>query len=262
MKLLDFKNTIVFILSLLLFSTSLPLQGKEINFKTLRGENILLDVQTEDTFFGVMEKLIDAFSPCEECNFQLIQGQLLFETEALQGAPENGGIHLALSNQSFIPSIIAARYTPPGVRNYEAELTPAEQANIRTIIMTLATVPVATLIFYQGDLEKAGDLIDHVHPLKFLEYVFSNDELRANVGSIKPKGSWVWGEFINNLGDSLNQETDYQNMKDAFIYSFAAKVKVDPALIFPYIRQRQWERFVEILISKVPRAGNPTRYNS
>jgi len=66
--------------------------------------------------------------------------------------------------------------------------------------MLLISIAIA-----KGDLVAAGDRIDHVHPLRFLEAVFTDEELKVGIRNIRGKG-WVWNHFVGGLKDSLSTE--------------------------------------------------------
>lgn len=146
-------------------------------------------------------------------------------------------------------------------RNYYVPVTEQEKKEIRYIITTLAQNSLTSLANSKSSLKRAGERIDHIHPLRFLSTVFSNEELKVGVHAIRDRGSWIWDEFIGGLTKSLKEESVRQNMSIEFIQDFATTLKIDPSLILPQIQGGRWKEFVNTLIDTIPRANNPNRYN-
>src|SRR5262245_8490538 len=64
-------------------------------------------------------------------------------------------------------------------RNYNAEITREEKSDIRFIITSLANKSLISIGIAKPDLEAAGDRIEHIHPLRFLMAVFTDEELKV-----------------------------------------------------------------------------------
>jgi len=149
--------------------------------------------------------------------------------------------------------------SPPGVRDYHFPVTEQNAKDIRYIVTTLANKPPVKLLFYKSSLDRAGDRIDHVHPFRFLQVIFTDEELKVGIRNIRRKG-WVWKEFIGGLKDSLNDEYVRDNLY-GFIDDFSINLGIDPELIRPSIYYRHWDELVKVLIENVPREGNADRYD-
>lgn len=258
MKFFNFQSVCICLGTVLSFCL---LQAEELNVQTSDGNQITLDIHENDTFFDVMSRLSDLLpSLMDDGCCHLAQGQhFLFSKEH-----SNQNIRYAVNifNENDVKIIsTSSRHMPIGVRNYHTSLTEAQRTDIRYIVTTLGNVPIPNLLFYKSSLEDAGDRIDSVHPLRFLEYVFTNEELKVGIRNVKAKGNWVYGDFLGGLSNSLNEESDYMNMTDEFITDFANNVQIDLASIYPIIKQRQWGLLIDTLISKIPRKGDTKRYN-
>ncbi len=145
-------------------------------------------------------------------------------------------------------------------RDYTAEMTQQERDDIHFIVTSLADKSIITIAFIKGDLESAGDRIDHVHPLRFLKLVFTSDEMIVGIRNIRGRG-WIWNQFIGGIKNSLATEMDIDNLKDEFILRFAQDVKVDVNRIYPSIHAQDWGGFIEILINEISRKGDYDRYD-
>lgn len=145
-------------------------------------------------------------------------------------------------------------------RDYSLELTQSDRNDIRYIITTMADKSLATLLRLKGQLETAGDRIDHVHPLRFLEAIFGDEQLKVAIHNIRKRG-WVWGDFFKGISTSLGLEYSHNNVTDEMVHDFASIVKISPKEILPSIHSQKWAEFIDILIKKIPRSGNPGRYD-
>ncbi len=146
-------------------------------------------------------------------------------------------------------------------RDYFAPLTANEIGDIRHIVTSLANRSLIHLLANRGEFEAAGDRVDHVHPLKFLMVIFTDEELKVCVRNMRGRG-WVWGSFASGLTDSLATESSIDNLRIEHIYDFASTVEIDPNMIVPSVEQKKWEEFINLLIEHVPRKGDHGRYDS
>ncbi len=146
-------------------------------------------------------------------------------------------------------------------RNYASEVSQSERSDIHYIMTTLANNSLISIAFHRSSLESAGDRIDHLHPLRFLMTVFTDEEMKVCMRNIRGRG-WIWGDFVGGMKESLHAEANLGNMKKEFVDEFAKKIEVNPALLYPHIEKRDWDELVETLIQKVPRKGDFERYDS
>lgn len=146
-------------------------------------------------------------------------------------------------------------------RNYDQPPTEQQKQDISYIVKTLGSASMPSLLKNKSSLKKAGDRIDQVHPLRFLEVLFSTEELKAAAHAVRKRTTFVWGEFFDGLKNSLEEESRRNNMTDAQIIDFSHRVGIDPNKIRGAIQQHQWQQFYDILIREIPRQGNPGKYN-
>jgi hypothetical protein len=150
-----------------------------------------------------------------------------------------------------------------GHRNYNAPVEEEQKKNIRFILKTLAQKSnVVSLLGKKTELENAGKNIERIHPFRFLETVFTDEELKAYFHQIKKKGGMYWSELTKGLKSSLQEELIVDNLKDEFVFDFAANVKIKPDLIHNLILKGQWEDFVKALLKHIPRDVDSARYGN
>lgn len=147
-----------------------------------------------------------------------------------------------------------------GPRNYAQEVTAAEREDIRFLMRTLANKSLISIACMQHELEMAGDRINHVHPLRFLMTIFTDEEMKAAIRNVRGRG-WVWDHFIGGLRESLNAEACVGNMNDAILADFSQRVSLPLPRFAPYVQRRDWNGFVDTLIREIPRKGDHDRYN-
>lgn len=156
---------------------------------------------------------------------------------------------------ALMTSMLGAAET--GKRNYAKPVTAEEKEDIRYIVTSLAQFSLVKLGLQKSSLTKAGDRIDHVHPLRFLMCVFTDEELKAGVQAIRDRKGKVWKDFSGGLFKSLTKESSEDNMKDAYILDFAYTLGIDPSQIKPIIEQQDWKKLIKELIALLPRTNDP-----
>jgi len=213
----------------LLFFAALPLIGVEVVVKTPEGEMISLDV-------GEEERVGDLISQVE--NYHEEGGVLDFWAGECEEAPAAKG----------------------AARPYRGQATQYEKSTLRYIILSLSNQKMLWLLAHEGELDRKGNSIDHMHPLDYWQTIFTDKEMIAAMHNI-PNRSRVWKKFISRSGDTLSEEHARGNLRPEQIRSFCRNVKVRYTQIEPLLRTKQWEKFVRTLIAQVPRGSDNNRYN-
>lgn len=147
-------------------------------------------------------------------------------------------------------------------RDYNKPLSQSERADISYIITMLGNGSFFTIAKNQAAIKAAGDRVDHVHPLRFLEAIFSDEAVKVAAFKIPGKTSWVSDPFFKGIYTTLAEESSKGNIKDEFVYDFAVQVGIsDPSIILPSIHAQKWTEFYSLLVKHLPRQGNPNRYD-
>lgn len=155
----------------------------------------------------------------------------------------------------------ASEVTHNGSRNYEIKATKRDKEDISYIVTTLGRSSLKKIWDAESSLKKAGDRIDHLHPLRFLAHVFSDEETKVGLLQIKERGGIPSKKFFGNLYDTLSNEAELNNLKQEYIIDFANTLKIDPNKIFKPIEKRDWKELLTVLIELLPRSGDPKRYD-
>ncbi len=172
----------------------------------------------------------------------------------------NTSLHAILPYESSLTKIGHLKDVLGVWRDYNTEVTPLEKEFISFIVSTLGNKSLAKIWKEKSSLKKAGEKIDHIHPLKFLSVVFTDEELKVAIANLK-ETRWIWNEFKSGLFSSLSEELANENMPEEYILDFSFRLGIDASLIKPSISQADWDEFFSVLIKNVPREGNPDRYD-
>lgn len=208
------------------------IDASELVVNTSSGDDYYLEIGPEDSFEEVVTTL------------QLLEGDA------------KSAICFNFFGSKFEAKVKASSSGP---RNYYQPLTSKDESTIHELLTTLAYQNLIRIGTKRSTLKVTGNQIQNLHPLKFLQHVFSNDELIVAIRNIK--GRIIWGEFIDPIYDSLQKEANINNITLEQVKDFANRVKVDYGLISPLIQAANWSGFVDILINKVPRSNDAKRYD-
>lgn len=145
-------------------------------------------------------------------------------------------------------------------RDYHLQVNSKEKKDIDFIITTMAWESVKKLWDLESDLNKAGDRILHLHPLKFLEAICTDEKLCVGLKAIRQRNILVWPRFIKGNIKTLEEEQKTNNVVP-FVEEFSKTIGVDSKYLLPLANKGKWKEFVETVVDKVPRANNPNRYD-
>lgn len=226
----------------IILSLASPLCGEQLLVKTPSGYTIAVDIEPEAPFSDVIRQIEDEVQEAEQ-------------TEGCQDEEVDHQFFLDFSYRT--PLSFRATLAP---RNYAHIITSSERTDIRYILKTLAKSTWTELLKSKSSLKKAGDRIDHIHPLRFLACVLNDQELNGCLHTIHDR-SKVWKEFFGGLSKSLGEEAARSNMGNELIQDFANSIKIDASPLFTPVAQGQWSDFLSILMQMIPRNGNPDRHD-
>lgn len=246
---LMFKQKMGSTLLIALLMQNVPLQSEEryqtaahIIVESPQGSFSFLEVDEQDSFFKVVELLKE----------ELINSQ---EGNAIDYIPDAKPLQLEFIDENVIFVKTASKGT---ARNYYATISPQDFSDISFIIKTLANESLLKIKKQESSLKRAGERIDSIHPLLFLATIFSDEELKVAMHNLQGR-SWVWKRFLGDLVSTLKEENNKSNIMP-YTEDFSARIALDASLFKPLVKEGRWEKFVNLLIEKVPRNGDADRY--
>lgn len=247
MKIINFVTLFGLLLSQYAEATLKDLVIYEIIISHEDGKTSTLNIQPEDSFLDVM---------------------LLAESLGANDNFMDDGLIKPYKKEFFLdyrgenqPILSIAKSSSSIARNYDAKVTSKEKEDISFIVTTLGRGSLKKLLTAKSSLKKAGTRVDHVHPLRFIGSIFSDEEMKVGILQIKERGGWVAKEFFNGMYESLTTESNLQNLKIEYITDFANYLEIDSNLVIKPIQDKDWKGLISILIEVIPRSGNPNRYD-
>jgi hypothetical protein len=244
------------VLTMLLFATTLILMtsgsvADEVAIETT-GEELILDIQPEDTFLGVLESISLCFdipdAEADENDLQLLNSaQKQFTMDVFVAG-------------SKISKVVAKQ--PKNIpRNYWAFVTPVEKGHVKFILETLAMEPWYKIIANKRALEDAGEQVDHLHPFKWLLCIFSDPQLLGYIHMIFNSKGFPLKGFYDGTTKSLEREHSFNNLKPEYIQDLANHLHINPKALTPSLKDRDWKGFVKAVYKEVPWEGGSDKYN-
>jgi|GEM_PF-1724032 len=121
-----------------------------------------------------------------------------------------------------------------------------EKVLIYKIITTMAKKNPIQLALKKSSLEKKGKKIHHIHPFRFLGYVFSEPELKQSMHEIK-KNHFKWNGFLDGYSKKMRNEATQHNLMP-YVESFAGFLRVDSNEVAKFIQKKDYEGLVRFLL--------------
>lgn len=237
-------------------SNSCLAEANYIVLESSIGENYVMAVQPQESFQEVIVKVQQTLVNAE------IEAGNATNFDDHHSVPFQSDFRMQVLNDGNVVVKCAAKKLTnmnPNARSYAAGLAASDKNDIAFIVKTLANESLIKIKKSETALKKAGDRVDHVHPLQFLWYVFSEEELKVGVRNIQGR-SWVGSSFMNGLTKTIQEENSYGNIMP-HVHHFASRLNIDPNTIIPMLKAGHWEKFVDALIKIIPRSGDADRYD-
>lgn len=168
------------------------------------------------------------------------------EVHNVQERSESNCYHLANRQELILEGIIKPK---PKEESTFAKLYCDERDRlaIAEVVKNIAEHGKFWLLKNRGYMTELGDSVRHVHPLKFLEVVFTNDYLIHCLAEIFDDFFKRYG-FLDGLGERLTVNSQVGEL-DRFLPEFAKSIQVEPAGLKPYFEVRDWEGLLRYLMS-------------
>ena len=88
---------------------------------------------------------------------------------------------------------------------FDLSLTNEDKKNIRKLVSTMADKNILQLLMEKKSMEKLGDKIRPVHPLKFAAFILKDPYLKKCLRTIE-KDSLKWGPFVEGYEEKMKTE--------------------------------------------------------
>jgi len=124
-----------------------------------------------------------------------------------------------------------------------------EKKIIEKIVTSLAEKTLPQLLIERKEMEKRGDQVRHVHPLRFMGIVFSDSYLKSCLPQFRNQ-AFKWSNFINGFADRMREELAKNNLLQ-HIDGFADYLSADANKIKELINKGQFEEVIVYLIENM-----------
>lgn len=124
--------------------------------------------------------------------------------------------------------------------------TEEQKAYIYEIVSAMGEKGKLSLLFQQDHLKELGERVNDVHPLKFLEVVFTNPYLK-NCMMVVWNDRFKRNGFLEGLIPSIAREIEKGKFQ-IYIPDFAKEIGVNPEHLQGFIVTQDWENFIAFLI--------------
>lgn len=236
---------------LLLTAFSTPIFCDDIVYRAPSGELCVIDIDTESPFSEVISRI-----------HSNIEEQAFVNRIDLENTLAKNEFLLDFRGRRSQAAEKKEIYSKGPLRNFSAPLSEQEKKTIGRIIETLGNASLMTIAKDKSSLEKAGKAVEHVHPLKFLAHIFSNEKLKAAMHNLNGR-SWVWDKFFKGFKNRLDEEAGSDNV-NPHIKTFSASLKIDPKAsktLYSHAEQKRWKDFINVLFKEFPRSESSGRYD-
>lgn len=151
-----------------------------------------------------------------------------------------------------VPFIFKPKPKPQESSYADLDLTcsEAQKQTIYDLIEAMAHHSTLWLLNHRSELNAMGNSIQGVHPLKFLETIFSNAELTQDMKEIF-KSYFKRKNLMEGLGDSLTLKAKSNDL-NIFLPDFAKAVGVTTEEISLFFESKDWEGLVRYLMNRNP----------
>jgi hypothetical protein len=129
---------------------------------------------------------------------------------------------------------------------YQLPLEDWESKIIYKIVSTMAEKNLLQLALEKKSMEKKGRQINHVHPMRFIGYVFSDPYLK-NCMSVIRKSHFKWSNFVDGFGGRMREEFRNNNLM-RHIPEFCQLVGADAQTVSQHIQNKDWDSLVKCLL--------------
>jgi len=251
------KETCNFVLS---YEGELLIEGKQETIHSFAGalgkalEKVVGEEVSDDTFQIRKEKyLVSSEDLTENALIEEIHQEELLEVgKSLQPLAKMLCAASSIASESLPLTLVS----DPSQHHhfYSLQISQTDQNNICELIKSMGSSGYWDLLKKKKKMEKLGDKVHHVHPLRFIGYVYSHPHLKSNMGKImgdifKRRG------FLNGHGKKegfaqrMTKEMHHNNLMH-YVPGFAQSVGVDENEISRFFHHHDWEGLLYYLNKK------------
>jgi hypothetical protein len=145
-----------------------------------------------------------------------------------------------------LPTLLASYDLNDTHQFYQLSLSQNASEKIHKLIHNMGTLSWPKLLWKKNEMEKLGEQVDHVHPLRFLGVIMSDDHLKDCMRNISDSPLKM-NRFMNGLSEKLDKNFKKSNLLP-YVAGFAETVKKDPYRIEDLVIRKKWHALVDYLL--------------
>jgi L-rhamnose mutarotase len=144
-------------------------------------------------------------------------------------------------------------------RDYNIPISDSEKSSIKFVVSTLSQ-GVPNTVVHSFKLLRIKSEILHVHPLRFLMTIFSDEEAKAQMKNLA-KSDYCWKEFVKGVAESSKEEIEKDNIRPEHIQDFLETLEISQHFdkYHQFFKNQKWNEVVSHLMHDIPRKGNYRR---
>ena len=126
-----------------------------------------------------------------------------------------------------------------------------DKTHIRELVQTLGESDLISLARNRAYMKRLGDLIDHIPPLQFLSFVFTDSDLTRGMSMIMNSG-FKRKAFMDGLGARLTREKNAGTL-DLFLADFVTDVggTIKKEEVQKIFQSQDWDRLIYYLLENI-----------
>ena len=121
-----------------------------------------------------------------------------------------------------------------------------DKKTLYKIVHTLGTSNVPKLLWKKRDLEKLGNSINHVHPMRFIATILLNPTLRADLQEVR-RSFFKWNGFMDGFRRRMTEEF-YKDNIQAYVLGFCDELEVKEEVVQHFVDRKDWEGLVKAIL--------------
>lgn len=136
--------------------------------------------------------------------------------------------------------------TAEGQLFFNLPLTDDDRNQIRKLIISMADRNVLQLLMDRKSMEKRGDQVRHVHPLRFIGFILGDPHLRRSLKAIRG-AVFKWSAFIDGFEERMEEEFERSEVLP-YVQGFAEYLDLDPRVVHQQILAGTYGSMIEKII--------------
>jgi hypothetical protein len=137
------------------------------------------------------------------------------------------------------------RKVKDGDYTFEISASEKERRIIRQIISDMGSKSLFALLRKRSEMMKLGDQIRDVPPMEFLAVIFSQNDLKQHMGSIR-KSHFKWKNIVDEIGENMAKERKKPDFEER-VRAFAESMGADGDLLVRKAEEKDWSGFISAL---------------